>query len=327
MYISNREEYLDKNELTISTIIDIIENKVGYCVVGNNNGLLVWTDNNKEYFSAIIKGDKIKIININGEKTDILIQKNENKGYIINKDLNCKFEYNIEELDNNIEKINIYEKIENDKLYQSYLRKSDDIELIMYNEMVDKENYSVSIFNSKLINASKEDIQAFAEEVGFGEEYDDEQEPFEDDESEEEQIDEDEYESKEPYEYSGDERKYKEEYRNNDYDDNEIEDDDCNKYIQYETEDSYEEENEEDLEELYNELFYVIENKELIEGGKAYEIIESVYSELAEWNVFTDYAIINNIEYAYDELLELSKSKDDMNKNIPRDCSDGNEAR
>lgn len=323
MYISNREECLYKNELIISTIIDIMENKTGYCVVGNNNGLLVWTDN-KEYFSAVIKGEKIKIININGDKTDILIKKDENKGYIINKDLNCKFEYNIEEHDNNIEKISVYEKIENDTFYQTYLRKFDDIVLIMYNEMVNKENYSVSIFNSELINASKEDIQAFAEEVGLGEEND-EQEFFKDEELEEKQINENE--SEESYEYSDDESEYSEiEDENDDYDDNEIENDDYNEYIQYETEESYEEENEEDLEQVYDG-FYVIENKKLIEGEKAYEIIENVYSELSEWNVFNDYGMINNIEYAYDELSELAKLKEDLNKNVSKDCSDGNEAR
>lgn len=295
MFILDREEALGKNELPISMVMDIIENRAGYCFLGENKNLLtVWTKNNAESFSAIIKNDKIKIIKINEEKCNILFQKNKNRGYVINEELDFKFQYNAEELDNGISRIAVMQKMDKKTFYQAYLKKNEDALIIMHSEEIDKEsfpkdvecdeNFSIAIANTNLINTSEENIQYYAKEQALGEKNSKDL-FYEDEENFEEEL-----------------------LEVNDYEDSE--------------EDLEFEDYEQALAQYEKEFcgFAVIENGDLIDGIESYEMIEDVYAELLDKNIYLDESTIRSIEDIFDQIKELSEIRKDFDE--PNDPSD-----
>lgn len=298
MFILDREEALGKNELPISMVMDIIENRAGYCFFGENKNLLtVWTKDNAESFSAIIKNDKIKIIKINGEKCNILFQKNKNCGYVINEELDFKFQYNAEELDNGISRIAVMQKMDKKTFYQAYLKKNEDALIIMHSEEIDKEsfpkdvecdeNFSIAIANTNLINTSEENIQYYAKEQALGERNSKDL-FYEDEEDFEEEL-----------------------LEVNDYEDSE--------------EDLELEDYEQALAQYEKEFcgFAVIENGDLIDGIESYEMIEDVYAELLDKNIYLDESTIRSIEDIFDQIKELSEIRKDLDElNDPSDIDE-----
>lgn len=301
MFILEREEILGKNELYISNVLDILEQKHKCSFLGEEQGIVtVKSEEKNESFSAVVNEDTIGIIKINEKPCKLFIKLKEDSGQLINKDLGLKFSYSIESLENDIEKISILQNMDNNFFFQSYLYKNDDAIIIAYSEKMDKENilktqkeprdFIITIENNNIMNVSEEELQEYASKLKLGAAH--------------ENID-GKHNSDNIEDYE-DEEDYKED----------IEDEE--EYEEYPDIEDYEEDMEDD-DEIFKEDEYeniiVKENGEIIDKKSTEEMIDDVYDELLQSDIYINESTIAEIENIFLQVQELFKLKEKPNPN------------
>ena len=355
MFILEREDILGKNEMSISSVLEILEQKHKCSFLGENQGIVtVKADGNGESFSAIVNDDTIGIIKINEMPCKLFIKINGNNGRVVNKDLGLNLQYSIEELENDIQKISVIQNMNNNTFFQSYLYKNEDALIIGHIEKVDKSNlpegtgeirdFCITIENKNLINASEDEIQEYAEKWALGincedknlskeqseakilqdeDEFDeldnaefdelneDEFDELDDDEFDE--LDEDEFDELDDDEFDELDEDEFDELDDDEF--NELDDDEFdelsnnNKIAESVDSDKYAEEREMKLcKEVYKNII-VKENDEFVDKKSSYEIIDDVYDELLQRDIYINESTIAELENIFERVQELFKLK------------------
>lgn len=179
MFIQERYEMMGKNEMYLSDIMEVFDQKYTSSFIGEKQGVLtVRSEENDANFSAIVNENTVAFFRINGTPCNLVIQVKDGCGRIVNKDLNLKFQYDTEDLDDSIKRISVIQEMNNNSLIQSYLYKNEDALLIGQYEKVDKHNlpkdmkadrdFSVLLENKNLINVSVEEMLEYADNMQLG---------------------------------------------------------------------------------------------------------------------------------------------------------------
>jgi hypothetical protein len=352
LFIEERKDILSKNEMCISNIIDILvqEHTSKFIGEGEQQGIVnVTVKGSDEGFSAFFADNLVGFIRVNGKPCNLFIKIDEDCGRLVNKDLNLSFQYKVENFDNDIKKISIIQNIGKNEFFQSYLCKDDDAIIIGHAEKVDKsslpkeinskEDIIITVENNNLINVTEEEILEYAEEWDLGTRY--EQDAYLVDENTE-----NEYDEEMEYIYEKDiegENIYEEKAEFNivyDLTDEEIDNLDSDELEEMLDEQlqiineliNIKEENidlEEDLEE--NIEFYiddddledyrseysnivVKENNEVVDEMKSYEIIDNLYEELLNEELYVNDSIIYEMEDILEQVQSLFKLRTNQNK-------------
>lgn len=304
MFILEREDILGRNEMFISKVLEILEQKHQCSFIGEKQGIVtVKADEKDESFSAIITDDTIGIIRINGTPCKVFIKIKGDNGRLINKNLGLELQYSIEELENGIQRISIIQNMNNNTFFQSYLHKNDDALIIGYLERVDKSNLPkdtesardlvITIENNNLINASEEEIQEYALRWALGVKRKNGSLFYELDEGEINIVD----------ELTSDEI-------------NELTDsisDDAQTPEDFEYVQDEENLEMEECSEAYENIV-VKENGETVDEKSSYEIIDDVYDELLQNDIYMNEATIAEIENIFQQVQELFKLRAEQNQ-------------
>lgn len=300
LFIQEREDILGKNEMFILSVLEILEQKHHCNFMGESQGIVtVKADEKDESFSAIVNDDTIGITKINGTPCKLFIRIKDGRGRLINKDLGLKLQYSIEELENDIQKISIIQNMNNNTFFQSYLYKNEDALIIGYLEKIDKLNlpkdtkptrdFTITIENNNLVNASEEEIQDYAETWALGVKskngrlfYEQsEEENFADKELNDDKID---------------------ELDDNIYDEEQF------------LEDFESEEDEEDIAMEEFDNIIVKENGKVLDEESSDEMVCDIYEELLENDIYVNESVIAEIENIFNQLQDLFKLRAEKNK-------------
>lgn len=289
MFIQERYEMMGKNEMYLSDIMEVFDQKYTSSFIGEKQGVLtVRSEENDANFSAIVNENTVAFFRINDTPCNLVIQVKDGCGRIVNKDLNLKFQYDTEDLDDSIKRISVIQEMNNNSLIQSYLYKNEDALLIGQYEKVDKHNlpkdmkadrdFSVLLENKNLINVSVEEMLEYADNMQLGLKA-----------ATKEQLD---------------ELGFIERDSDDDIDDDELLED-------------YIEENEEEEFDDFSDIV-VKENGKELDKISSEEMINDIYDVLLNDDIYFNISTINSVEEVFESVKNIFKEQQKKNDEYNR---------